>query len=281
MGRRSDTGGSGGPRHASLRTLAQGDASEGETLSVLVAPDLPWPHGFTLRGGGVSTGAYASLNLGLSSGDARQAVEANRDRLLTALGFAREDVCAFEQVHGDRVLEGDAGWFTQRADAATTDVAGRLLVVSVADCYPLLFHDPTRGAVAAAHCGWRGTVAGLAGRVVESMTARYGSDPGDVRVAIGPGIGGACYQVGPEVVDAYRHAGFPSGVATPDDEGRHRLDLVAANRWTLVRAGIRAEHIWGAGVCTHCEPTRYFSHRRDAGVTGRHWAFIGLPRRTT
>jgi len=264
----------------SLRTLPVPNASAGEAPSVLVAPDLPWPHGFTLRGGGVSAGAFTSLNLGLSSGDARDAVEANRDRLLAALGYARADVCAFEQVHGDRVLAGDAGWFTERADAATTDVPGRLLVVSVADCYPLLFHDPTRGAVAAAHCGWRGTVAGLAARVVERMVVRYGSDPSDLRVAIGPGIGADCYQVGPEVVDAYRGAGFPSDVATPDDEGRHRLDLVAANRWTLLRAGIRPEHIWSAGTCTHCEPARYFSHRRDAGVTGRHWAFIGVPRRS-
>jgi len=262
-----------------LRELPYPNDPEGEALSVMTAPDLPWPHGFTLRSGGVSGGAYHSLNLGLSSGDARGAVEANRDRLLAALGCARSDVCAFEQVHGDRVLEGHASWFSERADAATTDVPGRLLVVSVADCFPLLFHDPVRGAVAAAHCGWRGTVAGLAGRVVRSMTERYGSRPGDLRVAIGPGIGAACYQVGPEVVEAYRRAGFPTDVATPDDDGRHRLDLVAANRWALAREGVRPERVWSAGSCTHCEPSRYFSHRRDAGVTGRHWAFIGLPRR--
>lgn len=259
-----------------LRELSNPNDAVGEALSVLSAPDLPWPHGFTLRGGGVSGGAYASLNLGLSSGDARDAVEANRDRLLAALGYARGDVCAFDQVHGDRVLAGEASWFTECADAATTDVPGRLLVVSVADCFPLLFHDPARGAVAAAHCGWRGTVAGLAAGVVRSMTERYGSRAGDLRVAIGPGIGGACYQVGPEVVDAYRRAGFPPDIATPDHEGRYRLDLVAANRWALVRAGVRPERIWSAGVCTHCEPAHYFSHRRDAGVTGRHWAFIGV-----
>ncbi|MEJ2288044.1 MAG: polyphenol oxidase family protein, partial [Deinococcales bacterium] len=202
-------------------------------------PDLPWPHGFTLRGGGVSGGAYASLNLGLSSGDAPEAVEANRDRLLAALGYGRDDVCAFHQVHGRRVLDGTPGWFVEQADAATSATPGRLLVVSVADCLPLLFVDPVRGAVGAAHCGWRGTVQGLAGEVVRAMSQRYGSRPADLRVAIGPGIQGPCYQVGP---------------------------------------GVRPQRVWSAAACTHCEPDRFYSHRRDAGVTGRHWAFIGVPR---
>ncbi|MEJ2290188.1 MAG: peptidoglycan editing factor PgeF [Deinococcales bacterium] len=249
-----------------------------EPLTVLTAPDLPWPHGFTLRGGGVSDGAYASLNLGLSSGDAPEAVEANRDRLLAALGYGRDDVCAFHQVHGRRVLDGTPGWFVEQADAATSATPGRLLVVSVADCLPLLFVDPVRGAVGAAHCGWRGTVQGLAGEVVRAMSQRYGSRPADLRVAIGPGIQGPCYQVGPEVVRAYREAGFPDDLATPDDEGRHRLDLVAANRFVLEGAGVRPQRVWSAAACTHCEPDRFYSHRRDAGVTGRHWAFIGVPR---
>lgn len=253
-----------------------GNRADDDRMAVLTAPDLPWPHGFTTRAGGVSSGAYASLNLGLSSGDEEEAVEANRERLLSALGFERGDVCAFHQVHGDRVLAGDASWFAERADAATTNVPGRLLVVSVADCLPLLFFDPVAGAVGAAHCGWRGTVAGLAGTVVARMRERYGTRPADLRVAIGPGIQGSCYQVGGEVVDAFREAGFPATVATPDDDGRHRLDLVAANRWALARSGVADGHIWSAELCTHCRP-ELFSHRRDAGKTGRHWAFIALP----
>lgn len=246
-------------------------------MRVLTAPDMPWPHGFTLRSGGVSTGPYASLNLGLSSGDEPSRVEANRDRLLAALGVSREDVCAFHQVHGTRVLDGSPSWFTERADAATSAVPGRLLVVSVADCLPLLFFDRASGAVAAAHCGWRGTLAGLARMVVAHMRARYGSRPDDLTVAVGPGIQGACYQVGGEVARAYRQAGFPAGLARPDAEGRYRLDLVAANRWLLEREGVPPERVWSADVCTHCDPERFFSHRRDRGITGRHWAFIGVP----
>lgn len=252
-------------------------ASSAAGITILTAPDLPWPHGFTQRSGGVSEGAYASLNLGLSSGDAPWAVEANRDRLLAALGVGRDDVCAFHQVHGTRVLDGEPSWFVEQADAATTATPGRLVVVSVADCLPILVYDPVAGAVGAAHCGWRGTVRGLAEELVARMAERYGSRPADLCVAIGPGIQGACYQVGHEVVEAFHRRGFPSELAHPDDEGRYRLDLVAANRWLLERAGVAPGRVWSAGVCTHCEPDAYFSHRRDAGITGRQWAFIGLP----
>lgn len=244
---------------------------------VLTAPGLPWPHGFTIRGGGVSEGPYASLNLGLSSGDDPARVEANRERVLSALGVARGAVCAFHQVHGTHVLDGTPSWFSERGDGAVSDAPGRLLLVSVADCLPLLFHDPARGAVGAAHCGWRGTLAWLAREVVARMRERFGTRPEDLRVAIGPGIQGPCYQVGDEVVSAFREAGFPAWLATPDDQGRHRLDLVAANRWLLKRAGVPRERVWSSGLCTHCDAERFYSHRRDGGITGRHWAFIGVP----
>lgn len=235
---------------------------------------LDVPHGFSLRRGGASEGPYASLNLGLSSGDDPARVAGNRERVLRAFGSSRRQVCAFDQVHGDRVLDGRASWFEHEADAAVTDDPDLLLVVSVADCFPLLFHDPVRRAVGAAHCGWRGSRLGLAGRVVEAMTERYGSRPEDVLVAIGPGIQGACYQVGAEVVEAFAEAGFPAGIARPDAEGRHRLDLVAANRHVLARAGVPGANIESLGACTHCDADRFFSHRRDAGLTGRHWAVV-------
>ncbi len=261
-----------------VRPIAQNGGVREGGPRVLTAPHLPWPHGFTLRDGGVSEGPFASLNLGLSSGDDPARVEANRRRVLADLGVTRDEVCAFHQVHGARVLDGDPTWFGERADAVVSAVPGRLLVVSVADCLPLLYFDPVSGAAAAAHCGWRGTVAGLAAAVVERLRERYGSRPQDLRVAIGPGIQGACYQVGEEVASAYRLAGFPPELAREDDEGRYRLDLPAANRWLLERSGVPPDAVWSAGVCTHCDEERFFSHRRDAGVSGRHWAFIRVPR---
>lgn len=234
------------------------------------------PHAFSTRAGGVSGGPFASLNLGLSSGDDPERVEVNRERMLARFGARRERSVAFHQVHGDRVLCSPPSWFETEADGAVT-AGDSTLLISVADCFPLLFFDPDSGAVGAAHCGWRGTVAGLAGRMVRTMAERFGSDPDRLQIAIGPGIRGACYQVGPEVVAAFREAGFPASVSTPDREGRHRLDLVAANLHALGEAGVAPERIHDSGLCTHCDPERFFSYRRDRGVTGRHWALVRRP----
>jgi YfiH family protein len=196
--------------------------------------------------------------------------------MLAAFGADRASVAAFHQVHGDRVIDGDPGWFTAEADAAVT-AGDTTLVISVADCFPLLFYDPDHGAVGAAHCGWRGTVRGLAAKVVRTMQTRFGSEPGRLEVAIGPGIRGHCYQVGPEVVASFAAAGFPDGTAVPDDEGRFRLDLVAANLHALASVGVGSDQVLDTGICTHCQPRRFFSHRRDHGITGRHWALVRRP----
>jgi hypothetical protein len=174
------------------------------------------------------------------------------------------------------VVEAAASWFELEADAAVTDNPQLLLVVSAADCFPLLFHDPLKKLVAVAHGGWRGTVQGIAGEVVQRLVERYGSSPTDIRVAIGPGIGGGCYQVGDEVIRQFEQAAFPAAVRRPDDEGRHLLDLVLAHRHVLSAVGVQPQHIWDSALCTHCDDERFYSHRRDQGKTGRHWAAIRL-----
>lgn len=248
-------------------------------LEFLTAPELDTLHAFTTRSGGSSQGVYASLNLGLSSGDAPKKVAENRQRVLHALELDPQRVCAFHQVHGERVLTARPGWFDEEADAALTDEPGLLLVISTADCLPLLYYDPKRKAVGAAHCGWRGSALRLAGKVVHAMRERYGSDPENVRVAIGPGIRPPNYQVGREVVRAFAEAGFPDACYWPDsqDDGRFQLDLVLANRVVLEASGVKPEHIWDSGLCTYADPRRFYSHRRDRGATGRHWAVIQCP----
>ena len=245
-------------------------------LELVTAPNLKVPHGFTTRKGGVSDGPFASLNLGLSSGDTPDKVEANRQIVLQAFGKRTGQACAFHQVHSARVVEGCPSWFEFEADASITNRPDLLLIVSVADCYPLLFHDPVVGAVGAAHCGWRGTVQDIAGEVVRKMQACYASDPADIQVAIGPAISGGCYQVGPEVVQAFQEAGFPAHIYESDEEGRYRLDLLKANQWVLEQAGVLPEHVWASGHCTLMEKERFYSYRRDEGRTGRHWAVISL-----
>lgn len=243
-------------------------------MDLIRAPNLAVPHGFTTRTGGVSGGPYRSLNLGLSSGDNKVLVAENRRRVLGAFGVDEGNVCAFSQVHGSRVLAGEPSWFSEEADAAVSATPGLLLVVSTADCLPVLFHDPVTGAVGAAHCGWRGTVQGAAAATLRRMGELYGSRPGDVKVAFGPAISGANYQVGSEVALAFREAGFPENIALPDGTGRFLLDVPAANRWQLLQNGVCAENLWESRLCTYADPARFYSHRRDAGRTGRHWAVI-------
>jgi polyphenol oxidase len=245
------------------------------SLAFITAPNLRVPHGFSTRAGGVSTGPYAALNLGLSTGDDRTCVEENRRRFAAAFGLGLERACALSQVHSDRVILAEPSLCIHEADAAVTDEEDLLLVVSAADCLPLLFFDPSKGAIGAAHCGWRGSLAGLAAKVVAEMVRRYGSSPESVRVALGPGIRGPCYQVGAEVAEAFTARGFEHALG-PDDEGRYLLDLALVNRLVLTLAGVSEAHIWDSGLCTHCDASRFYSHRRDLGKTGRHWAGIRL-----
>lgn len=238
-------------------------------------------HGFTTRHTGASSGPYASLNLGLSSGDERALVEANRDLLLERLGVGRDQVCAFDQVHGKRVLVGSPAWFEDEADAAISDDPGLLLVVSAADCFPLLFFDPASGAVGAAHAGWRGTLAGIAGEVVGALGREYGSTPLDLQVLIGPGIGACCYEVSREVAGEFELAGFSDACFRPGAGERPHLDILNANREVLTAAGVLPGRVTAVERCTSCERELFYSHRRDRGKTGRMWGFVratGAPR---
>ncbi|UCH26565.1 MAG: peptidoglycan editing factor PgeF [Trueperaceae bacterium] len=241
----------------------------------MTADHLGVVHGFTTRAGGESRAPFSGLNLGLSTGDDPEVVKINRERLLASLGISFHQVCALHQVHGADVIEGRPSWFELEADGVVTDDPALLLVITTADCFPLLYHDPIKGVVGAVHAGWRGTVQCIAAEAVHTMQRLYGSEPEDIRVAIGPGIGGDCYQVGAEVEAAFKSAGFPS-VSRPDREGRFLLDLEVANRYVLSRAGVLENHIQTVGGCTHCDEQQFYSHRRDAGRTGRHWAVVSL-----
>lgn len=234
-------------------------------LPLLTTP-LPTPHGFTTRTGGVSEGPFYSLNLSKATGDDPEKVAENQRRVLAL--FGNPPVAGLRQVHGTQVhwVEGPGVW---EGDGLLTTTPGLLLRVGVADCYPLLLYHP-KGAVGALHAGWRGTVGGILPKVVALLKER-GFDPAGLRLAIGPGIGGACYQVGEEVAEAFLKEGLPT--FRPDEEGRYRLDLLAALFLQAQRLGIPKAHIHAVGLCTHCDP-RLFSHRRDRGRTGRMWGVI-------
>lgn len=236
-------------------------------------------HGFTLRGGGVSAGAFASLNLGGKWGDGRDNVVENRRRLRRAAGS--DVMFTATQVHGAAVVRVRAGdnpsvIGQQAADGLATDVAGTVVSVYVADCIPALMADNRTGAVAAVHAGWRGSVAGVVPAAVRRMADEFGTRPADLRVALGPAIGVCCFEVGDDVVQAVTAAipgAADAGVIQRGGPKPH-VDLKRLNVLLLERAGVPAHHIDAGPECTSCDAARFFSYRRDAGRTGQMMGFI-------
>jgi polyphenol oxidase len=234
---------------------------------------------FSARTGGTSDAPFDSLNLSEGVGDDTQAVRANRARLLGALQLAPERVAYATQVHGATCLVPQGPGWAGTGDALATRHEDLVLAVGTADCLAVLLWDSTRPAVAAAHAGWRGTVAGVVPHAVSALAA-LGSDPARLRAALGPRIGPCCFEVGPEVAERFR----PEDVR--DDRGRLTVDLAQAVTRQLVLAGLDPASVRDAatdlegGACTACDPARYYSHRRDHGRTGRSWGILA-PRAAT
>jgi YfiH family protein len=226
---------------------------------------FPWLRAVvTTRSGGTSAGRYASLNLGLGTGDDAERVAANRARVRAALGL--DSVHVLHQVHGTRVWEvPDPA--AREGDALWTRAAGVALGVGVADCVPAFAWDARRRWVALVHAGWRGTAAGVLEGALATLR-EAGSRPEDLHVALGPSIGPCCYRVGAEVASH-----FPAAAVQTAGETL-RLDLRAANRLQAEAAGLPPEHIDAAPPCTGCAPSTFFSHRVEGGRTGRMWALV-------
>lgn len=247
-------------------------------LPVLRFPALaqagPFVHAVFTRSGGVSRGAFSSLNMGANVGDAPENVAENRLRAMRALGA--ESLALVRQVHGDRVLvikKGDAVpsgvWATgEEADAVATDAPGLLCGVKVADCQPILLADPVNRAAAACHSGWRGSVADVAASTVSAMEKAFGSRPRDLVACVGPSLGPCCAEFvnfRSELPEAFWEY----------EAGEARFDFWAISRAQLAAAGLLPENIHVAGLCTRCDGEDFFSYRRDRN-TGRCMAVIGV-----
>jgi YfiH family protein len=232
---------------------------EGEHLAI----DLTGARAlFTTRRGGVSRGSYATLNLGTFTGDDPAHVEVNRGRFAELLGIPTERFAHGRQVHEARVLRhtGPPDPVERRranADGQATDQTGVAPLVLVADCVPVAVAGPE--AVAMLHCGWRGLAAGIVAEGVAAL--RDLGAEGALTAAIGPGAGRCCYEVGEEVHAAFADLG-------PKVRDGRRLDLKLVARRRLEAAGVLEIH--DVDLCTMCsDPSLFFSHRRDRGVTGR------------
>ncbi|HJU56455.1 MAG TPA: peptidoglycan editing factor PgeF [Pyrinomonadaceae bacterium] len=260
------------------------------TLALSCAPleEHGFVNAFSTRLGGVSPMPEAALNLAGFNDDAAENIYENRRRFLNlfegewALASCWQmhgtDVRTVKSVEDTRQPEKALGETTY-CDALTT-VTPRILVgVKTADCVPILLADSRTGACAAIHAGWRGTVSSIVARTLESMNAEYGSEPADVRAAIGPAAGGCCYEVGNEVIEAFREK-FPGSenLFTPTRDGHALVDLQRANREQLTAAGLSPENIHTAPLCTICRTDLFFSYRREKrthGRTGRLMSVIG------
>jgi hypothetical protein len=282
------------------------------TLEILTAPNLKsaqWLlHGFSTRNGGVSS-VYGkgSLNLGITKDDQHSNVEHNRELFLRELGAVNGQrkfwpMVGVRQIHSAVIhhVTGVPGGILI-GDGVITNTPKLLLTVKTADCVPVLLADPERRAVGGFHAGWKGTLARIVEKGVGELRRHFGSRPEDIRAAIGPCIHACCYEVGDELREMFdaqfSYAGelfsevfdyqalsikYPMLFLNQRAPGhgepavKIHLDLVEANRRQLVDAGVREENIEIVDECTSCNTELLFSHRKEAGMTGRMMGVIGI-----
>ncbi|MBQ3181112.1 MAG: peptidoglycan editing factor PgeF [Firmicutes bacterium] len=250
------------------------------TLEYLVAEGIAVPHAFTTRLGGVSTGAFASLNIGLHLGDTAENVTKNLQILASAIGFEPKKLICTRQTHSDIVRAVTAEDYLgidhhdyPECDALVTAQPRVALKVFTADCTPILLHDPVTGAVGAAHAGWRGTAADIAGKTVKAMVENFGAEPENIRAAIGPNIGACCFQTDADVPQAMIAAlGDVAKKHIRAQNEKYYVNLKEINAEFLRRAGVT--HIDISDACTKCESHRFWSHRITGKNRGSQGAII-------
>jgi YfiH family protein len=236
-------------------------------------------HAVITRNGGVSPAPWSSLNLGGSGGDERSRIIKNRNLLFQAFNLASNSIYDVWQVHSDTVICTDEPRSPviphQKADAIITNRQNVVLLMLFADCVPIILYDPVQKAVGIAHAGWKGTVLQVAAKAVERMKFCYGSQPSNIRAAIGPSIGPDHYTVGTDVIQSIRNAFGPvSDDFFQDNNSGIILDLWKCNSYILEQIGV--EHVEVAGICTACHTEDWFSHRAEHGQTGRFGVLVGL-----
>ena len=273
------------------KTFALPDGGKLPLLTFELLEQVPGiRHCFTTRAGGVSEGMFESLNLSFTRGDDPAAVLENYQRVAEAMGSDTEHIVTSDQTHTvnvRRVKAEDAGKGIvkprdyQDVDGLITDIPGLILATFYADCVPLYFVDPVRGAIGLSHSGWRGTVKRMGEATIKAMGEAFGTKAYDLICAIGPSICQDCYQVDEDVAEAFRME-FGDQAKTllrPEGGGKYRLDLWEANRLVLLEAGVLPEKITVTNLCTCCNPKQLFSHRASGGKRGNLGAFLMLENR--
>jgi len=241
--------------------------------------DQPIFHAVLTRQGGVSKPPYHSLNTGGTVGDDPDAVLKNHRRIYQILGYPFDSRFDVWQVHGTRILSANAprpvGSSHPKADGILTDKPGITLFMRFADCVPILLYDPQHRAIGIVHAGWQGTFQKIASVAVQIMGERYGSKSGDILAAIGPSICQSCYEVGDEVLRAFKESfGETADQFFRRANDGYYLNLWDANRFVLNKAGVMQIEL--AEICTACHLEDWFSHRAENGNTGRFGVLMTL-----
>jgi polyphenol oxidase len=270
-------------------------------LQVSAFNRIPWlVHGFSTRPGGVSDlDGEKVLNLGAVEWDARENVDENKRRFQSALGANDLTMVSLHQIHSDVVRTFDAAPTKQcKGDAVATKTPGLLLGVRTADCAPVLVVDPIKRVAAAIHAGWRGTLQRIVAKSIGQMQMEFGCNPADLLAAIGPTIGGCCYEVGTEVASQFaakftNASEFFDELRTGDEPNPlqwlnmmppgHQpppknviLNLPKANKLQLLEAGLPEKNIHVTNLCTSCDVDQLFSYRKERDRSGRLLSVIGI-----
>lgn len=242
-------------------------------------------HAFSTRLGGVSTDEFTSMNLAFNRGDSPENVTENYKRFCKIAGFDYESLTASSQDHHTfvrAVTKENVGVGIYKpkdiesVDALITNEPGVTLVTYYADCTPLFFVDTKQKAIGLAHAGWRGTVGRIGDNVVKKMQSLYGSDPSDIKAAIGPAISVCCYEVDKPCADNFLALDELDSTkfVFPKGNGKFMIDLLETNRQILVHAGVKNENITVSDVCTNCNSELLWSHRATKGHRGTMSAFM-------
>ncbi len=242
-------------------------------------------HAFSTRLGGVSTDEFTSMNLAFNRGDSPENVTENYKRFCKSAGFDYESLTASSQDHHTfvrAVTKENVGVGIYKpkdiesVDALITNEPGVTLVTYYADCTPLFFVDTKQKAIGLAHAGWRGTVGRIGDNVIKKMQRLYGSDPSDIKAAIGPAISVCCYEVDKPCADNFLALDELDSTkfVFPKGNGKFMIDLLETNRQILVHAGVKNENITVSDVCTNCNSELLWSHRATKGHRGTMSAFM-------
>ena len=249
-----------------------------DVIHASLLSELSVTHGFSLRTGGASKPPFDSLNVARAVGDDAADVQANLLSLANAVGYVADDLFEVSQVHGRAVRVARRGEdpVSVRAEEADVLVAvdpGVAIGIRVADCVAALIVDPASGAVAGVHAGWRGVVEHAADAAIDTLVREVGAKPAELRVATFPHIRVCCFEVGDDVAKTIADASNASDVIDTRYDKPH-VNLLPVLQAQLTARGVLLAHVQDIDGCTHCEPQRFFSFRRDGKQSGRHLATI-------